>query len=259
MRHARLRMTGLLPWALGLACALAGDAMGASLHVAPVRLTLAPVRPVASVTLGNGEDEEVAVQVEVMAWSQRDGQDVYTPTPEVLVNPSIFRVPGRGQQIVRVGLQAPAADTERSYRVFFQQLPRDQALPQASGAGARLQTLLRIGVPLFVPTSAPRQDLHWRLAPSGPGAAPGTYRLWLDNRGTDHLQLTEVRVRNESGAELLRKALSWYVLPDSSASVALELPALAPETRLQFDLASDAPTALPPLLLRVPRADTPLR
>lgn len=258
MRHARLRMTGLLPWALALACALAGDAMGASLHVAPVRLALAPARPVASVTLGNGEDEEVAVQVEVMAWSQRDGQDVYTPTPEVLVNPSIFRVPGRGQQIVRVGLQAPAADTERSYRVFFQQLPREQALPQAPGAGARLQTLLRIGVPLFVPASAPRQDLHWRLAPSA-GVAAGTYRLWLDNRGTDHLQLTELRVRNESGAELLRKALSWYVLPGSSASVALELPALAPETRLQFELASDAPMALPPLLLRVPRADTPLR
>lgn len=235
-------------------------ATAASLHVAPVRVALTAARPVASVTLGNAEDEEVAVQVEVLGWSQRDGQDVYEPTPEVLVNPSIFRVPARGQQIVRLGLQAPPADVERSYRVFFQQLPRDQALPQAGGAGARLQTLLRIGVPVFVPPSASRQDLQWRLTPSAsPAVAGGTHRLWLDNRGTEHLQLTEVRLKQDGGAELLRKALSWYVLPDQSASIALELPALAPDTRLQLELASDAPAALPPVLLRVPRADAATR
>jgi fimbrial chaperone protein len=235
------------------------DATAASLHVAPVRVALTAARPVASVTLGNAEDEEVAVQVEVLGWSQRDGQDVYEPTREVLVNPSIFRVPARGQQIVRLGLQAPPADIERSYRVFFQQLPRDQALPQTGGTGARLQTLLRIGVPVFVPPSAPRQDLQWRLTPSAAPAASGTHRLWLDNRGTEHLQLTEVRLKQDDGAELLRKAMSWYVLPGQSASIPLALPALPPDTRLQLELASDAPAALPPVLLRVPRADAASR
>lgn len=234
-------------------------ATAASLHVAPVRVALTAARPVASVTLGNAEDEEVAVQVEVLGWSQRDGQDVYEPTREVLVNPSIFRVPGRGQQIVRLGLQAPPADAERSYRVFFQQLPRDQALPQTSGPGARLQTLLRIGVPVFVAAGAPRQDLQWRLLHSAPTTGSGTHRLWLDNRGTEHLQLTEVRLKQDGGGELLRKALSWYVLPGQSASIPLELPALAPDTRLQLELASDAPAALPPVLLRVPRADAASR
>ena len=234
-------------------------ATAASLHVAPVRVALTAARPVASVTLGNAEDEEVAVQVEVLAWSQRDGQDVYEPTREVLVNPSIFRVPGRGQQIVRLGLQAPPAEAERSYRVFFQQLPRDQALPQTPGTGARLQTLLRIGVPVFVAADAPRQDLQWRLLTSAPPKTGGTYRLWLDNRGTEHLQLTEVRLKQEGGADLLRKVLSWYVLPGQSASIPLELPALAPDTRLQLELASDAPAALPPVLLRVPRADAASR
>ncbi|RYY94257.1 MAG: molecular chaperone [Comamonadaceae bacterium] len=232
------------------------SATAASLHVAPVRIALTGARPVASLTLGNGEDEEVAIQVEVLAWSQRDGQDHYAPTRDVLVNPSIFRVPARGQQIVRMGLQVAAADEERSYRVFFQQLPRDQALPAdaAGSAGARLQTLLRIGVPLFVPAAAARQSLHWKLTPAA-WAEGGTHRLWLDNRGTDHLQLTEVRLRHEGGAELLRKSLSWYVLPGRSASIALDLPVLPPDTTLQLELASDAPSALPAVRLRVPRAD----
>lgn len=244
-----------------LSAVATATATAASLHVAPVRIALTGARPVASLTLGNGEDEEVAIQVEVLAWSQRDGQDHYAPTRDVLVNPSIFRVPGRGQQIVRMGLQVTTpADEERSYRVFFQQLPRDQAQPAdaAGSAGARLQTLLRIGVPLFVPAAASRQSLHWNLLPAA-GQEGGTHRLWLDNRGTDHLQLTEVRLRQEGGAELLRKALSWYVLPGRSASIALDLPVLPPDTTLQLELASDAPSALPAVRLRVPRADAASR
>jgi len=232
----------------------------ASLHVAPVRVALTAARPVASVTLGNGEEDEVAVQVDVLAWSQRDGKDVYEPTRELLVNPSIFRLAGRSQQIVRLGLQAPAsADVERSYRVFFQQLPRDQALPTEPGAGARLQTLLRIGVPVFVPAAAPRHHLQWRLLPSAPQAPGETHRLWLDNLGTGHLQVTGLELRHESGAHLWSKATSWYVLPGQSASIALDLPAVPSESRLELQVASDAPVALPTVPLRAPRADPAAR
>lgn len=250
MRVLRLVVCGLA-W-----LATSAAAVAASLHVAPVRVALTAARPVASVTLGNGEEDEVAVQVEVLAWSQRDGQDIYEPTREVLVNPSIFRIPGQGQQIVRLGLQAPPAGTERSYRVFIQQLPRDQALPPGPSPGARLQTLLRIGVPVFVAGGAPRLDLQWRLLPSTLPAAGDTHRLWLDNRGTVHLQLTELRLKDEGGTELMHRALSWYVLPGQSASIPLRLPALPADARLQLELASDAPSALPPVPLRVPRADT---
>ena len=251
-----LSRRALLGWVGMLAAATAS---AASLHVAPVRLALTPVRPVAALTLGNGEEEEVAVQVDVLAWTQRDGQDVYEPTRDVLVNPSIFRVAGRGQQIVRLGLQAPTAgDVERSYRVFFQQLPREQAVSAQPGTGPQLQTLLRIGVPLFVPARAPHQALQWRLQPETSGAGPA-HRLWLDNQGTDHLQVTGLQLHDAGGRELLRKSVSWYVLPGQSGSVALALPALAPDTRLQLLVTSDAPQALPPVPLRLPRAEAAAR
>jgi len=259
------RIAALLPWVLAAVGAASGAVQAASLYVAPVRVVLTPSRPVASLTLGSGEEEaEVAVQAEVMVWSQENGQDIYQPTREVLVNPSIFRLSPGAQQIVRLGLQVPAADTERSYRIFFQQLPRDQALPRDGKGGAQLQTLLRLAVPIFVPPSgASRQDAQWRLqrASSPSSATPGGsgHVLAIDNRGTDHLQLTQILVRREGGAELLRKNLSLYVLPGRSADVALDLPLLAPGSSLQIDAASDAPIALPAATVHIPRADIPSR
>ena len=126
----------LLLWSVLLPCVLAATgALATSLSVAPLRLVLTPERPVGSLTMGNSEDAEVAVQAEVLAWSQEDGRDVYQPTREVLVNPAIFRLPPGGRQIVRLGLQVPAEARERSYRVFLRQLPRDQALPQNNAEG----------------------------------------------------------------------------------------------------------------------------
>lgn len=258
------RIAALLPWVLAAMGAVPGAVEAASLYVAPVRVVLTPSRPVASLTLGSGEEEaEVAVQAEVMAWSQENGQDIYQPTRDVLVNPSIFRLAPGTQQIVRLGLQVPAAaDTERSYRIFFQQLPRDQALPRDGTRGAQLQTLLRLAVPIFVPPAgSPRQDAQWRLQRAAPSSATtpsggSSHILSIDNRGTDHLQLTQILVRREGGTELLRKNMSLYVLPGKSADVALDLPPLAPGSSLQIEAASDAPTALPAATVHIPRADT---
>jgi len=261
MRRLLLRKAALLPWGvLAATGVLPCKVQAVSLYVSPVRVVLTPSRPVSSLTLGSNEETEVAVQAEVLAWSQENGQDVYKPTRDVLVNPTIFRVPPGGQQIVRLGLQVPVDATERSYRIFLQQLPRDQALTREAGSGAQLQTLLRLAVPIFVPPPEPRQEVQWRLqatAPPPPGTSrPSRYTLTLDNRGTSHLQLKQILVRRESGTELLRKSLSLYVLPgQSSADIALELPALAPETSLQIEAASDAPSALPAAIVHIPRAD----
>ena len=241
MRRIFLLSSALLPWMLWPT-----GAPAASLSVAPLRIVLTPERPVASLTMGNSDEaHEVAVQAEVLAWSQEDGRDVYRPTREVLVNPGIFRLPAGGRQIVRLGLQVPAEAGERSYRVFLRQLPRDQALATDGTGGAKLQTLLRIGVPIFVPPLQLRQSLQWRLQASGTGGPGGRgYRLMLDNQGSEHIQVTQLVVRREGGDELLRKSLSHYALAGQSAGIELELPALPSDARLHIEATTDAPEPL---------------
>ena len=252
-----------LRWIALAAASLPCVADATRMQVAPVRMVLSTVRPVASMTVGNGEDVEIAVQAEVFAWSQENGKDVYRATQDVLVNPSIFRLPADSQQIVRIGLRVVGDAKERSYRIFLQQLPRDQALPPDTSAGVRLQTLLRVGVPIFVaPVVAATQQVQWHLqtvaADAGPTMAPMQGKrqvLVFDNRGSEHVQLTHVVVRSEAGVEIAQKSLSHYVLAGQSAVLPIELPPLAPDTALRVEARSDAAVALPSALVRVPRVE----
>lgn len=231
-------------------------AQATSMQVAPIRLVLTSLRPIAAMTVGNNEQTEIAVQAEVLEWSQVDGQDVYTATQDVLVNPAIFRLAGDSQQIVRIGLRIPREAKERSYRIFLQQIPLDRVLPGTEGA--RLQTLLRIGVPIFVPPAVATYDVQWHLKAVEGLARENNgrrYALVINNYGTEHVQLTHVGIRSGQGAEIAQKSLSQYVLAGQSSTVLLDLPSLQPDTELRIETQSDAAIALPVSLVRVPGSE----
>lgn len=256
---SRAHRVGFAATAMALQWFAATSASAGSLQVAPVRIVLTPARAVAAMTIGNAEDAEMAVQAEVFAWSQVDGKDVYEPTRDVLVNPAIFRLGGQGQQIVRVGLRVPAGEREKSYRIFLQQLPRDQAVPADGNTGIRLQTLLRIGVPIFVPPATARTQLQWQVERDDAVATTAPrYRLKLHNGGTEHIQLTQIVLRDDKGIELARHSLSQYVLAGQAAAPQMALPAFVPASAFSVEVQSDAAQPLPAALLRVP-ADTEAR
>jgi len=65
----------------------------ATIGVSPVRATLSANQKIEAITVRNNGTEPMSMQLEVMNWSQQDGNDVFTPTRELLVNPPIFTVP----------------------------------------------------------------------------------------------------------------------------------------------------------------------
>ncbi len=234
-------------------------AVAASLQVAPLRLELNALHPIGAMSIGNNDAAEFAVQAEVLEWSQVDGMDVYKATQDVLVNPTIFRLPGNSRQIVRVGLRVPADALERSYRIFVQQLPRDRPLSSDSAAqesSASLQTLLRIGVPIFIAPVVVTQKVQWHMKSSDSAPSGGDrYVLVMDNQGTQHIQLTRIMVRDEQGHRIAQKSLSQYVLAGQSSIVSVDLPPLAPDAALRIEVQSDAAAALPAAVVRVPRGE----
>ena len=72
----------------------------ASIGVSPVRATLSANQKIETITVRNTGSELMSVQLEVMSWSQQDGEDVFTATREVLANPPIFTVPPGGSQLL---------------------------------------------------------------------------------------------------------------------------------------------------------------
>lgn len=230
--------------AFGLACLLiaAGAASAGSLSLAPVRFSLSAAQPIGALTIRNDGDEATVVQLEVAAWSQVDGEDVYGPTTDILATPPIFTIPAGGSRLVRVGLRR-AIDTSReaSYRVFMQEVP-----PPSTGV-AGLRVAMRFGVPVFVspgadqraPTDPTPLALRWRLR-----AVDGNLLLTLANDSDRHVQLLEFTLWSaDETARIVTHAAASYVLTGQARDWPLALPPAAeatPGTKLRLAVDSDS-------------------
>lgn len=174
------------------------------IEINPIRLELEPGRRSSSLTLTNETSETKVIQVSVMAWSQADNESVYSPTKGVIVTPVLFRVPPKGQQLVRVGFPGSMPDTssEATYRVFLEEIP------ETKGTTTQVRFLLRLGVPLFVPPSRAEDALDWKVRTGSDG------RLLLSavNRGNRHVRLNHITLSRDDGSMLAEQHEPSYVL-----------------------------------------------
>ena len=160
----------------------------ANWEVSPVRMVLTPSQQTAAITVRNNGDEASTLQIGVVAWSQRDGRDVYIPTRELLVSPPIATIAAQGEQVIRAALRRPAdAVNELSFRINLQELPA-QLMPGTTG----VQVALRVGLPVFVQsvtgTAAP--ELTARIA----RVSATQLKLELRNRGSAHIEVSDFAV-----------------------------------------------------------------
>ena len=228
---ALLRNFGVL---LALAAPVASWA--GSFQVNPVRVELSSAKRSAVERVTNTGNEAVVVQISVMSWTQDNGKNVLAPTREIIVSPPIATIGPGKEQIVRLGLRrAPDPHRELSYRLFVQEVP-----PPPKPGFQGLQVALRIGLPIFV---QPREGqakpaLVWtaRLTDSR------TLHLSLQNQGTGHIQISDVKLsepgQKESVAEQGGLA---YVLAGQSRQWDLTLKKpLKKNERLSLQASTDA-------------------
>jgi len=178
------------------------------------------------------------VQLEVMSWSQQDGEDVFTATREVLANPPIFTVPPGGSQLIRAGLRrAPDARRELTYRIFLQELPPPPS-PDFNGA----KMLMRVSLPVFVlPEVAAQPALRWQAARTSDGAL----KISLTNIGNAHVQIANFSLSLPGSAQpWITQQSSTYVLHGQSRDWILpanaENPSPPPGAILQIFAQTDA-------------------
>ena len=93
--------TAALP-AIAQETAPAATDSAASLSIAPLRVEVDSGDEGATVYLTNASSRELPVQARLFAWTQDDGNDVYAPSSELTVSPSISMIPPGETQIVRL-------------------------------------------------------------------------------------------------------------------------------------------------------------
>jgi fimbrial chaperone protein len=222
-------------WIALCLCLLAAGAEAGSLRVSPVRLTLSAVQSPIAFTVTNPTEQPVVVQLQVMAWAQHHGTDVYTPTQDLLVTPPIFRLEPGMTQTVRAGLRRPpSGPQEQAYRVYVQEVPAP-ARPGAEG----LRVALRLGIPVFVTPTAPVAPvLHWRAHATPDGALT----IRLHNAGTRHAQVQALQLRASAPPEwAVTLPEPAYILPGQARHWRVEPHALPNRAggRLQVSAKTD--------------------
>ena len=211
-------------------CPAAGSAQ--SITIAPVTVSLASGQLTTTLSVANRGAGEVAIQVRAFEWSQGSGEDVLTPTENLLVSPPIATIRPGGSQTVRVLLRARTRDTETAYRLFIDEIPSE--LP-ANG----VRVALRLSIPVFSQPGRPtRSDLVWTAI----GDVRGLSALVVANHGRRHAHLSNVRLVTATGTAIaIPNAANFYVLPGatlvirpSSGPISLQ-----PGTRIRLNATSD--------------------
>jgi fimbrial chaperone protein len=168
-----------------------------------------------AISVINHAAEPLRVGVRLMEWSQDEqGNDTYKDTGELVYFPRQMDVGPDSRRIVRVGAKAPAATTERSYRLFIEEQPA--ATPP--GGRAQISLALRFGLPVFLPPAVPRVQIET----GDPVLQAGRLSIALKNAGNQHVRVNTLRVASDTG--FTQEAQGWYALAGVQRTFALVLP-----------------------------------
>jgi fimbrial chaperone protein len=221
MQRSRVPLASLLPLMCGLALCQAVPAWAATFSVTPIRLNFSPNTRSALLTLRNQSAEALRFQLSIFAWDQSPhGEMQLTPTEDIVLFPTLLMLAPGELRHIRVGPATPFAATEKTYRLFVEELP-PLATPQGGATGVRILT--RMGIPIFLqPAKVVQQG---RI--EGTAVRHGQLSFLVKNTGNVHFVEQAVRVRGFGPAEdslFEHQEAGWYVLAGGWHARELALP-----------------------------------
>ena len=131
---------------------------GGEFAISPLSVDLGPQARSAAVTVTNEGKEKLNFQLEAREWTQdAAGKDQYAETRDLIFFPKILSVEPGQEGIIRVGLKTAPTATERSYRLFIEELPGLVKPPP--GSAAVINVLIRFGLPIFSAPIKPEEGI----------------------------------------------------------------------------------------------------
>ena len=207
-----------------LVCGLALPAhtlLASAFRVTPIRVDFNSRASSALMTLTNDSPSELRFQISAFEWSQTDGtgEMQLRPTKDVVFFPALLTVKSGEERKVRVGTTVKSGDVEKTYRIFFEELP-PLVTPQTT-TGSQVQIITKLGVPIFVePSKTVTAGAIANTSLSGRKLA-----FDVRNNGNVHFLARSVKVTglDAAGKPVVEKQREgWYVLRNGSRRYDLE-------------------------------------
>jgi len=151
--------------------------------------------------------EKVRFQVGVFEWDQSpDGEMLLNPTEDLIFFPNLLAIDPGDERNIRVGTNRSIVSTEKSYRIFVEELP-----PAEKSEAQGIRILTKMGVPIFIQPA--KQLLQGQIEQMKLGE--GKFYFEIKNVGNVHFFPRFVRVQGKDpmGETLLGRELQpWYIL-----------------------------------------------
>jgi len=242
-RSAALRFARAVLCAASAFLVLSPAAAHCGWRVSPARVFLDPGVKSSVVTVANEGDEKVNLQGKAVEWSQdREGNDVYQDTGDLVFFPRMLLL-GKGEQkIIRAGMKIPAGNREKTYRLFLEEIPQAR---KSTGDTAQLTVAVKFGVPFFVKPL--KEELKGELVSAA--LAKGIVRATVKNGGNTHFRISSISLRgtDAQGAETFTsKVDGWYLLADAVRSYSVPVPEgkCAGTAQIEIVVSTDAAVTL---------------
>lgn len=182
-----------------------GRALAGSVQVDPISIELTHDRSSTALSVRNRDSQPVSMRVRAYRWSQRNGEDVYQDSDDLIISPPIFTIAPDHRQLIRIGPRTASAGS--AYRIVLEEIPA----PARQGTG--IHVALRINLPFYIlPEGGGRAALSW----SGWRDRNGEVFIEARNDGTRHSQVTALAAVDAAGAETVLSSRIAVVLPGGS-------------------------------------------
>jgi len=190
-----------------LVCALALPAVAGVFSVTPVRINMAPRDRATAVTITNDGDDELVMQADIYAWSQKPGgEDDLVLSEDLILSPPILKLAPRSRQVVRLArVRVTNSDRQQFYRLIVREVP--EAKPAAKDV--QLQVALAFSLPVFI--TPPKTNRAMECAARR--TAADTLAIECENTGDTFLQLRDLALANAAGDKLASRDTGFYILP----------------------------------------------
>ena len=235
-----MRRGALTAMVLGLVLQ-AGNIAASAYKVTPVRVTFSGPSSTL-LTLKNESDQPLRFQITSFVWSQDSkGAMQLTPTEDIVFFPALLSLNPGEERKVRVAATVAAKEVEKTYRIFFEELPPLEK-PEASGAQVRILT--KMGIPIFVSPAKANAE----ATIDSVKLDKGTLAFDVHNSGNVHFSLEGVKLHGmgSNGESLFDRQLDgWYVLAGSPRMYSVEIPAASCSKLKKIVIEADTDIATP--------------
>ena len=206
----------------GLALGPARTVEAAAFRVTPIRIDFEKGSQSALLTLINESNDQIRFQISAFAWAQKpDGEMKLEPTSDIVFFPGLLMLKAGEQRKVRVGSVTAQGAMEKTYRVFFEELPSLETKEMPAG-GSAVRILTKMGIPVFIAPAKPVGGGEITNATVKDG------KVRFDLRNTGNISFVTQRVGvvglDGLGGEVFRKQREgWYVLSGDTRGYDLDL------------------------------------